>query len=154
MASVPDKLTPVHHSREHDTHYIPFVSTVLGRGTIRRTGPAIQSRRFDSTTGRGIIGGMIAMADTIEGKLYLTVAEAMERMGCTDGWVRRLIRDGRLAARKFGNRVWMIDAAGIDQAKAALTTRSVGKRHLSQRPAAARAAKAPSKRRRTRRKSR
>lgn len=70
---------------------------------------------------------------------YLTVAEAVALMGCSEGWVRTLLGEGRLpGARRIGQRVWLIPAAAAREARDALTTRSVGKKHLAKRPAAKR----------------
>jgi excisionase family DNA binding protein len=75
----------------------------------------------------------------LDGGEYLTVTEAVELMGCTDGWVRILLREGKLpGARRIGQRVWLIPTSAAKQARDALTTRSVGKKHLAKRPAAKR----------------
>ena len=81
------------------------------------------------------------MAETIDGITCLTVSEAAEHMGCTDGWVRMLLLQGRLVGRKFGERLWLIPLAAAEEAKASLSVRSVGKRE--QKPTA------PKKRRKT-----
>ena len=88
------------------------------------------------------------MADKLTGE-YLTVAEAVEYMGCTDGWIRELLRRGELpGARRIGLRVWIIPKADAERARQGLTTRSAGKKHLAKRPAAAR--KKASRRKRSR----
>ena len=70
---------------------------------------------------------------------YLTVAEAVEVMGCTEGWVRALLGQGKLpGARRIGQRVWLIPTSAAKAARDGLTTRSVGKKHLAKRPAATR----------------
>lgn len=70
---------------------------------------------------------------------YLTVAEAVDFMGCSDGWVRALLRDDRLpGAQRIGQRVWLIPTAAAKEARDNLSTRSVGKKHLAKRPAAKR----------------
>jgi excisionase family DNA binding protein len=75
----------------------------------------------------------------LDGGEYLTVTEAVELMGCTDGWVRILLREGKLpGARRIGQRVWLIPTSAAKEARDALTTRSVGKKHLAKRPAAKR----------------
>ena len=75
----------------------------------------------------------------IDGGEYLTVAEAVEVMGCTQGWVRHLLGSGQIpGARRIGQRVWLIPAAAARQARDGLTTRSVGKKHLAKRPLAKR----------------
>ena len=75
----------------------------------------------------------------IDGGQYLTVAEAVEHMGCSEAWVRTLLGKGKLAgARRIGQRVWLIPQAAATEARDALTTRSVGKKHLAKRPASSR----------------
>lgn len=91
------------------------------------------------------------MPQKFDGGEYLTVAEAVKVMGCTDGWVRILLREGRIhGARRIGQRVWLIPTSAAREARDALTTRSVGKKHLAKRPAADRKkpAKKPAKKRR------
>lgn len=78
------------------------------------------------------------MAHNIDGEEYLTIAEAVEYMGCTDGWVRMLLRNGKLRGRQIGQRLWLVARASAKDARDSLTTRATGKRHLAQRPAAAR----------------
>lgn len=89
------------------------------------------------------------MAQQIDGGEYLTVAEATELMGCSEGWVRTLLSEGKLAgARRIGQRVWLIPAAAAREARDGLTTRSVGKKHLAKRPVSSRKkAKKPAARR-------
>ena len=74
-----------------------------------------------------------------DGGEYLTVSEAVEFMGCTDGWVRILLREGKLRGRRIGERVWLIPVEAAREARDALTTRANAKRHLAKRPAAKRA---------------
>lgn len=79
------------------------------------------------------------MAEDLPSGRYLTVSEAVEVMGCSDGWVRHLLRTGGLAgAKRIGQRLWLIPEASAVRARDELTTRSVGKRHLAKRPRAAR----------------
>ena len=44
----------------------------------------------------------------------LNVTEVAERMGRSQSYVRRLCRDEALAARKVGERAWLVDAASVD----------------------------------------
>jgi excisionase family DNA binding protein len=74
----------------------------------------------------------------IEGGEYLTVKEAVDLMGCTEGWVRMLLGTGRLQGRRFGERVWLIPIEAAREARDNLSTRSAGKSHLAKRPAAKR----------------
>ena len=74
----------------------------------------------------------------IDGGEYLTVSEAVDFMGCTDGWVRGLLRGGKLRGRRFGERIWLIPVESAREARDALSTRATGKKHLAKRPAAKR----------------
>ena len=77
--------------------------------------------------------------ENIDGVEYLTVAEAVEVMGCSEGWVRTLIgREELPGTRRIGKRIWLIPTAAARQAQGSLTTRSVGKKHLAKRPLAKR----------------
>jgi excisionase family DNA binding protein len=81
---------------------------------------------------------MVSMAYNIDGVEYLTVPEAVEFMGCTDGWVRILCREGKLESRMLGKRLRLVAKASAAHVRDSLTTRSVGKSHLAKRPAAKR----------------
>lgn len=60
---------------------------------------------------------------------YLTVEEAVQAMGCTDGWVRMLCREGKLkGAIRFGQRAWLIPESAAKDAKSGLSSRSSGQR--------------------------
>ena len=41
-------------------------------------------------------------------KDQLSVAEAAEVIGCTDGRVRQLLGEGRIEGEKIGERVWVV----------------------------------------------
>jgi excisionase family DNA binding protein len=78
---------------------------------------------------------MVSMTpQKIEGGEYLTVREAVDLMGCTEGWVRMLLGTGKLQGRRFGERVWLIPIEAAREARDNLSTRSVGKNHLAKRP--------------------
>ena len=81
---------------------------------------------------------MIAMPHTIDGEPHMTIAETVEFMGCTDGWVRALLREGRLRGKQLGKRLWLVSVSSATEARDALTTRATGKKHLAKRPAAKR----------------
>lgn len=78
------------------------------------------------------------MPQKIDGGEYLTVSEAVAYMGCTPGWVRYLLREGKLRGKRLSERVWLIPIEAAREARDALTTRASGKRHLAKRPAAKR----------------
>lgn len=44
----------------------------------------------------------------------VTVDQAAAALECTPQWVRHLIGDGRLRARRAGARLWLIDRADLD----------------------------------------
>lgn len=46
-------------------------------------------------------------------KMEISVGEASLLMGCSPGYVRQLLRNGKLAGRRAG-RDWLIDASRID----------------------------------------
>jgi hypothetical protein len=81
---------------------------------------------------------MVTMVHKLEGGEYLTIAETVQHMGCTDSWVRHLIREGKLNVRTFSERVKLVPLAEAERAKDALTTRANAKKHLAKRPAAKR----------------
>jgi hypothetical protein len=81
---------------------------------------------------------MVSMAYNIDGVDYLTVAEAVEFIGCTDGWVRILCREGRLESRMLGKRLRLVEKRSAAHIRDTLTTRATGKKHLAKRPAAKR----------------
>jgi len=78
------------------------------------------------------------MAYNIDGVDYLTIAEAVEFMGCTDGWVRMLCRKGKLESRMMGKRLRLVAKRSAAHVRDTLTTRATGKKHLAARPAARR----------------
>jgi excisionase family DNA binding protein len=106
-------------------------------GRLSQTG---KLRLFDQLTLAGTFPGMVAMTpQKIDGGEYLTVAEAVELMGCSEAWVRTLLGRGKLpGARRIGQRVWLIPHSAATEARDALTTRSLGKQHLAKRPASSR----------------
>jgi hypothetical protein len=84
------------------------------------------------------------MVHNIDGQQYLTIAETVEFMGCTDGWVRHLLRreeekpGSGLRGKRLGARLWLINLESAKQQREALTTRANAKRHLAKRPASKR----------------
>ncbi len=78
------------------------------------------------------------MAHNIDGVEYLTIAEAVQYMGCTDGWVRMLLRNKKLRGKQIGQRLWLVTRESAAEVRDSLTTRAKGKRHLAKRPAALR----------------
>lgn len=63
-------------------------------------------------TDHGSDGGSVPLArSTME---PLTVAEAAERLECSQRWVRKLAGCGRIVARRAGT-VWLIDQTSLDR---------------------------------------
>jgi hypothetical protein len=81
---------------------------------------------------------MVSMAYNIDGVDYLTVSEAVDFIGCTDGWVRILCREGKLESRMMGKRLRLVAKRSAAHVRDNLTTRATGKKHLAKRPAAKR----------------
>ena len=59
---------------------------------------------------------------------WITIAEAVEVAGCTDGWLRMLLAKGDLKGWKAGQRAWLLRRSNAVALKNTLTTRSLGKR--------------------------
>lgn len=57
---------------------------------------------------------------------WVTVAEAVDLSGCTEGYIRRLLGrgDSRLTGWKAGERAWLVKRADCVQLRKELTTRS------------------------------
>lgn len=60
---------------------------------------------------------------------WLTIEEAVRLAGCTDGYVRRLLREEKLAGWKAGNRAWLVRVEDVVRLRAELSTRSNLRRH-------------------------
>lgn len=57
-------------------------------------------------------------------KQWITVAEAVEVAGCTDGYIRRLLREDRLKGWHAGARAWLVHKDAALELRASLSTRS------------------------------
>ena len=67
-------------------------------------------------------------------KEWLTVEEAVALIGCTDGWVRNLLRKGTLEGWRAGGRAWLVRRESAVQARAGLSSRSNAKKGDESRP--------------------
>ena len=67
-------------------------------------------------------------------KAWLTVEEAVALIGCTDGWVRHLLREGKLEGWRAGERAWLVNRHSAIEARRNLTTRSNAKKGESPKP--------------------
>ena len=61
-------------------------------------------------------------------KMWLTVDEAVQLIGCTDGWVRHLLREGKLEGWRAGERAWLVRRDSALEVRAGLSSRSNAKR--------------------------
>jgi excisionase family DNA binding protein len=55
---------------------------------------------------------------------WITIAEAVDAAGCTDGYLRRLLRQGRLEGWRAGERAWLVRRDAISELRGQLSTRS------------------------------
>ena len=55
---------------------------------------------------------------------WITIAEAVDAAGCTDGYLRRLLRQGRLEGWRAGERAWLVRRDAISELRGQLYTRS------------------------------
>jgi excisionase family DNA binding protein len=55
---------------------------------------------------------------------WITVAEAVEVAGCTDGYIRRLLREERLEGWRAGAHAWLVKREAAQELRSALSTRS------------------------------
>ena len=65
--------------------------------------------------------------DTHDNK-YVSVAEACDLAGRTDGWIRHLLREGKLSGIQFNGWTWMIDRKEAIALRSTLSARSIGSR--------------------------
>lgn len=92
------------------------------------------------------------MAQQMRQGTYYTVEQAVGVIGCTDGWIRMLIRTGKLPAVSAAGRAYLIHESDAVAARDGLTTRCNAKRHLAVRPLADRKPAAKKRRRKPPRK--
>jgi excisionase family DNA binding protein len=57
-------------------------------------------------------------------EVWITVSEAAELIGCVDGYLRRLLAEGRLKGWKAGERAWLVERAAVLELGKTLTTRA------------------------------
>lgn len=74
-------------------------------------------------------------------KEYLSVAEAADAAGCTEGWIRLLLGRGELEGWKANERAWMVNATAARALRGSLSPRSLGQRQ-AKKPVASKRRKA------------
>ena len=111
---------------------VPFTTARYGRAASVGKSSDFPAVLLDQANAAVSIEGMVAVASP--DREWLTVSEAAALAGCTQGWVRLLLGDGRLAGWKAGARAWLIRRADAEALKGTLTSRSVGRREATRKP--------------------
>jgi len=57
-------------------------------------------------------------------KKWVSVVEACEIAGCTDGWIRHLLRTQKLAGCQVNKWVWLVDRQAAVDLRGTLSSRS------------------------------
>jgi hypothetical protein len=55
---------------------------------------------------------------------WVSVSEACDLAGCTDGWIRHLLREGKLGGFQVNEWTWMVDRAEAVALRRNLSSRS------------------------------
>lgn len=55
---------------------------------------------------------------------WVSVSEACDLAGCTDGWIRHLLREGKLGGFQLNEWTWMVDRAEAAALRRRLSSRS------------------------------
>jgi excisionase family DNA binding protein len=87
---------------------------------------------------------MVAVASPDD--VWITVTEAAALAGCVEGYLRRLLADGRIRGWKAGERAWLVDRKAVLELAGQLSTRS--NRRKAERKTLKKPAKAAKRRRR------
>lgn len=45
---------------------------------------------------------------------FCSVQEAADILGCSDGYIRRLLIDGKIKGEKLSERVWLVNVASVE----------------------------------------
>ena len=80
---------------------------------------------FDAVSASGSIRCMIVASPDKE---WLTVAEAAELAGCSEGWIRLKLAAGELEGWKSGERAWNVAVDSVLELRKTLSPRSLGQR--------------------------
>jgi len=59
---------------------------------------------------------------------WVSVIEACDLAGCSEGWIRHLLREGKLPGIQFNGWTWMIDRKEAIALRSTLSARSIGSR--------------------------
>ena len=69
---------------------------------------------------------------------WVSVSEACELAGCTDGWIRHLLREGKLGGFQVNEWTWMVDRAEAVALRKNLSSRSNASKDKPSKPASKR----------------
>ncbi len=69
---------------------------------------------------------------------WVSVSEACELAGCTDGWIRHLLREGKLGGFQVNEWTWMVDRAEAVALRKNLSSRSNAAKDKPSKPASKR----------------
>lgn len=65
---------------------------------------------------------------------WVSVSEACGLAGCTDGWIRHLLREGKLTGFQLNDWTWMVDKAEAIALRGSLSSRSNAAKQKPTRP--------------------
>ena len=66
---------------------------------------------------------------------WVSVSEACKLAGCTDGWIRHLLREGKLGGFQVNEWTWMVDRAEAVALRKNLSSRSNAAKDKPSKPA-------------------
>jgi hypothetical protein len=66
---------------------------------------------------------------------WVSVSEACDLAGCTDGWIRHLLREGKLSGFQVNEWTWMVDRAEAVALRKNLSSRSNAAKDKPSKPA-------------------
>lgn len=69
---------------------------------------------------------------------WVSVAEAVSIAGCTDGWIRHLLRTGKLKGFQLNEWTWMVERQGCVELRKNLSSRSNAAKGKAAKPTAKR----------------
>ena len=72
---------------------------------------------------------------------WVSVSEACDIAGCTDGWIRHLLREGKLGGFQVNEWTWMVDRADAAQLRKNLSSRSNAAKGKAHKPSSKRGRK-------------
>jgi len=65
---------------------------------------------------------------------FLTVTQAAEKVGCTVGYLRKLLRSEQIVGQKIGERAWIIPSWQVDVLEKGSLTGKAGRPRVKKNP--------------------